>query len=332
MLRLLQVALALNVAFAVWFIAFRGDGNGSAPVVPDTQEQFSLDLKVVGRAEHSVVYAVEQRARPAYRILSFDPASGAVETVFAVPDNAIIYGIALSPDRSTLAVSYSTDFHVKGNGLWTLDLRSRALTEVRPTEEGHFLVDPAWAPDGGSIYATYVDRTGTDERLALAEVTLSGGSLRVVAENAILPAVGGGDLYYLTVDDEHARRSIGVIDAEGTQRAIAVGDGGYDLDHLLIGTNGSQLHVAVLERRDDGSVTLGTPAAAHGNHDVPSTWWNLDAGSKTVTPTELTPTIVYDAASTGDSIVSATREGLTITSGTVQTELIRSRAIRFATG
>jgi hypothetical protein len=334
-IRALQVALVLSVAFAVWFIAFGRGSSGPAPVLPDTNAQFSLDLKVVGKMDHDVVYAVEQRARPAYRIFSFDPATGVDETVFTVPKDAIIYGIALSPDRTTLAVSYSPDFHVKGSGLWTLDVASKKFTEVAPTEEGHYLVDPAWSGDATSIYATYVDRTGADEKLSTAQVTLADLSLRVIIADGIAPTVSGDTLYYLTVDEQRARRSIAVLTSDDGTSTIPVGDGQFDLDHLLVGASGSVLHVAVLEpKKDEASVTIGTPAEAHGNHDVPSTWWDVDVkvAAPTAAATDLASTIVYDAANSGDSIVSATREGLSITSGSTRTDLIASRAIRFVAG
>jgi hypothetical protein len=331
--RLLLVALALSVAFAAWFLAYRPGDDRDAPVLPDTNSQFSLDLKVVGRMDHDVVYAVEQRARPAYRIFSFDPATGVDKTVFTVPEQAIIYGIALSPDRSTLAVSYSTDFHLEGSGLWTLDLASNAFTELQKAEAGFFLIDPAWADDGKSIYATYLDRTAPDEKLSTAQVTLADSSLRVIIEDGIAPVVSRDKLYYLTVDSEHARRSIAAITSDGTTSNIAVGDGQFDLDHLLIDDSGL-LHVAVLSARDNGGVTVGTEASAHGNHDVPSTWWNVvvDDDTPTATATDLESTVVYDAATTGDAIVAATREGLSVTLGSTRTDLVASRAIRFVAG
>jgi hypothetical protein len=110
-------------------------------------------------------------------------------------------------------------------------------------------------------------------------------------------------------------------------RSISVGDGARDLDHLLEGSDDATLWVGVLSTK--ASVTVGTPASAHGNHDVASTWWDVaTAGTPSPAPVGLNSTIIYDAASRDASIVFATQEGLSIATGSKQTDLIASRAIR----
>jgi hypothetical protein len=90
-------------------IGIRHHEAETVPVLPDTTHAFSLDLEVIANMDHEVVYAAEQRSGSAYRMFSFDPATGAVETVFTVPKDAVIYGIALRPDRTSLAVANSPD-------------------------------------------------------------------------------------------------------------------------------------------------------------------------------------------------------------------------------
>jgi hypothetical protein len=316
------------IGVAVWLLSV-DSGDGTAAVLPDTQAQFSLDLKVIGEVEHDVVYVVEQRARPAYRIFSFDPSTGADETVLTVPTDAIIYGIALSPDRSTLAVAYSADFHIAGSGVSALDVASGKLTEVVPAQPDVYLTELEWSVDGRSVLATHVDRTGTDEQLSVAKISIADKSTEVIVDDAIAPVVDGDGLYYLTVDSEHARRAIGHLDGSGTSTAIAIGDGGFDLDHLIAGGDQTSLHVAVLNTNQGGDLSLGTPADAHGNHKVPSTWWDVAVTPSTATPTALEPIIVYDAASSGSALVYATQEGLAIAVNGTRTDLIASRAIRF---
>ena len=220
-IRASQVLVALALFAAVWLIGFRSN-DGPVPVIPDTESQFSLDLNVIASADHNVVYAVEQRARPFYRILSFDPSNGAVETIFTVPEDAIIYGIALSPDRETLAVSYSLDFGLDGNGVWLLDLDSGDFSEIVNTQTDRYLVDPAWNPDGTSVFATFVDRTTDDEQLTIAEIYLD-GTIVMRATNGVDPAIDNGLLYYLDVGEDSARRSIGVVDEEEAREKFPAG-------------------------------------------------------------------------------------------------------------
>lgn len=327
--RILQVALVIAVFGAVWLVGFRT--SPEPEVLPDTSEQFSLDLSVSASLDHDLVYVVEQRARPKYRIFSFDPATGTDETVFTVPEDAIIYGISLHPDRSQLAVSYSTDFNIEGNGVWLLDLDTRDFTEVSSTEPGVYLTELEWSRDGSEVFATHVDRRTDTEILSIASINISSGSIptgtvEVIVNDAITPAVADGGLFHLTVDEEKARRAIGVLTTDGNVESIEVLDGERDLDHLTARANLDDVFVAVLDQQDGGLLSLGAPAAAHGNHNVRSSWWSIDNGTEM---TDLEPIIVYDAA-TSDSgaIVYATLEGLSIADGE-RVDLIRSRAIRF---
>lgn len=328
--RVLQLLLALWIGFSVWLLGFRTDG-GPGPVLPDTAQQFSLDLEVVATFDHDVVYAVEQRARPAYRIFSLDPSTGSVDTVYTVPEDAIIYGIALSDDRGSLAVVYSPDFSKPGNGLWVLDLESGDFEQVSEVTPEIYLTEPEWSPDGESVFATRIDRTGDSEVLDIASVSVDEGVVTSAVVDGIGPLSTEDGLYFLTVDGDKARRSVGLMTADGHVDELAVGDGALDLDHLVNGIDGVTLRVAGIEAEDNSVITVGEPAEAHGNHDVPSTWWEVvgNAGDEVSEPTGVDPIIVYDASSRSGPIVYATLEGLSMADGDTRVDLIESRAIRF---
>lgn len=322
-----RAAIAVLVAFGVWSIGFAPD-DGPAPVLPETSEQFSLDLEVVATANLPVIYAVEQRARPAYRIFAFDPTTGTDTTVFTVPDNAIIYGIALSPDGTTLAVTYTPDYDLDGAGLWLLDLDSQEMTMVRDVESGVYHVDPTWTTDATAVLTTRVDRTSDSEQLGIGRISTSTGDASVVVPDVINPVVLGDVTYGLTVDADLARRSITRLDNTGTAQ-IASGD--LDLDHL-VAVDGERLAVAGIAAEETNGLTFGTAASAHGNHNTPSTWWQLatDDNKDAPTASNAPSAVVYDATSPGEYLVVATTEGLAIedpTQGT-RTQLITSRAIR----
>lgn len=321
----------LSVAFVAVFLTFVGPislrkSDGPAPVLPNTDQQFSLDLKVIGSLDHDVIYAVEQRARPKYRIFAFDPSTGKDTTVFTVPTDAIIYGIALSPDRNTLAVSYSPDFRINGSGISLLNLESKKLTEVTAATKGVFRISLEWAKDASAVYSSRVDQSQAVEKLDITRTSIADGSEEVAVPNAVGPTFSGDRLYYLRVDENRARRSIGV---QGSPESIAVGEGKLDLDHLIGGPDESSLRVSAITPDEVPAITVGTPAAAHGNHNVPSSWWNVSAnGSTSTAPIGLAQTVVYDASSRGESIVYATLEGISIAVGSTKTDLIASRAIR----
>lgn len=318
-----KAAIVLNIGVAVWLIGFRSEAE-PPPVLPDTAPSFSLDLRVNDRADHQVVYAVEQRARPHYRIFSFDPSDGAVTTIYTVPEDAIIFDIALSPDATKIAVAYAEDFELDGSGVYVLSLDDGdgQLVEWTTLNAGVYLTDLAWTSDGEAVLATSVDRRGDDEVLQAVRLE-EDAEATVIADEAINPVELDGTVYFLTVGENLARRSIGV--ADGTP--ITVGEE-VDLDHLTADADAGVLRVAAIDLVDTG-LDLGTAAEAHGSHDVPATWWEIDPSDATnAVVLELEPIIVYDAASTASSIVYATSEGLAI--GTDQRiDVIASRAIRF---
>lgn len=322
-IRALQGALALTAAVGVWLVGFAPEADEPA-VLPDTAAQFSLDLEVLATAEGPVVYAVEQRARPDYRIFRLDPTTGEIDTVFTVPEDAIVYGIDVDPTGSTLAVAYSPDFALESSGLWTLDIDDGTLTEVSPGVSGIYLTDPDWHDDGTAILATRVDQR-EGEQLDVVRADVTTGTIDLVAADGVNPVVDGDLVHYLGVDTgTSARRSIRTLDrTTGGVTIVAGGDG--DLDHLL--GDSTELVLAVL---DDGEtttgLTLGTPASAHGNHDVPSTWWSVRGSASA--PSGLAPATVYDADLVDGALVSVTLEGLVVDADS-QTQVIASRALRF---
>jgi hypothetical protein len=74
-------------------------------------------------------------------------------------------------------------------------------------------------------------------------------------------------------------------------------------------------------------VIVGRSVNAHGNHEVESTWWDMPLGG-TPSASTVDRTIVYDAAATTNSIVEATREGLSVVNRPYAINLITSRDTR----
>ena len=321
--------VVLAVLLGVWLVGFRD--TGAAPVLPDTTARFSLDLEVVADTEHDdVVYAVEQRARPFYRIFSFDPASGEVETVLTIEEDAIVFDIAIGPAGDTLAVGWASDHAIEGSGVSLLDLATGQLDEVVPASTGTYLTDLTWSPDGESVLATEVDRTGAAEQLSAVRVDLGTASVSTLLVDAVNPVQLGQDVYALPLDEDGARRTVAVVDA-GVATVLPVDTGEDDLDHLLADAETNSLRVAVIDTIEEATVTIGDAASAHGNHDTPSTWWAIPLDvPEAAEPLPWEPTIVYDSAVTADGVVYATVEGISVGADD-RLDLIESRAIRFVT-
>ena len=233
-----------------------------------------------------------------------------------------------------MAVGYTSDFHTGGNGLWTLDIGSLEFVEVASPVEDIFLTDLEWAADGESVLATHVDRTGEDEVLSIAEVAVDTGNITTLVADGITPAVVGDDLYYLMVGEDSARRSVGMLDANGASSVVAFEGSDLDLDHLVAGVETGEVFVAVLDIPDAAGVTVGEAAEAHGNHDVPGTWWDTALGTPEPVMQAYDPIIVYNATMTDDALAYATLTGLSLArlDGDERLTLIESRAIRFVAG
>lgn len=324
--RTVQVGAVVGAGLVMWGTTVVR-GTSTPDVLPDTTVEFSLDLEVVAQADAPVVYVVEQRARPGYRIFRFDPVTGEDQTVFTVPENAIIYGIDIDPTGTTLAVAYTPDHNLGGSGLWTLDVATGELVEVVPVAEDVFLTEPEWGADGLTVLATHVDRTGAEEALSVVSVQLADGALEVIAARAVTPAASADAVHYLAAETESsARRTVRSVDLS-TGEDVTVASGERDLDHLVVDAGGT-FAVAALESDDAAGLSFGAPAEAHGSHDVPSVWWDLDS----LDAYEVEPTTTYDAAMVDGVIASVTREGLSIVVDGVKVELIASRALRFITG
>ncbi len=337
------VGLVLTVAVGVWLVSWPPD-EPPAPALPDMATQFSLDLKIIGEVDADPVFVVEQRAQPNYRIFAFDPISGEQQTIYSVPESSVIQGLALSPDRSTLAVAYADNYGVDGNQLVMLDVASGEIESITTAQLGHWLVDLVWAPGGDEVYATEVVNADDGERLSVVGIDASSGEETMRADNAMNPAPTGDAVLVLDVGQQNARSLIRNVAADGSDANLEVSEGLVDLDHLLYDAEADVAIVAVLKGADSSGVALGAQADAHGSHDVVSTWWagSVAGGQSSSIGSEPDSDVVYDAVISGDWIVSVTGEGLSfedvgIASGDPKFEprlvdVVFSRALRFVAG
>jgi hypothetical protein len=323
--------LAVDLAALVWLVGFRRGGD-PPPVLVEPVAGASADAEVVGTADGGVVYAAELGIPPNHRIVTLDVARGELDTAWTVPPGAIIYSMAHRASAAQLALAYTSQFGSGGNGIHLLELEGEGSEPVPlvPEVDGRFFTDLAFGDGGSTLWATAVEREGDTEQLSVVSIDLPDGEITTVAPDAVGPAPGDGWVAYMPTEDDGSRQSIERLDlATGAVASLEVLDGSHDLDHLLFDPAHDRLVVAALLLPGESGITVGEPAAAHGDHAVPSQWVLLDRSSGEATgPLGAEPVIVWDATVlAGGAIAYTTGDGLSVLDDQVVT-LVSSNAMR----
>lgn len=308
---------------------------------PASEEQttvtFTLDAEVVGQLPTGAesVYFVEYRGYPNYRILRLDEGADAFEQVIQIPKETLVYSLAISADKSQLLVAWENELIGFSNGIYTVDLAAESpeFEALIPPVDGVVYSSIAVA-DEGSFWATKVESLEGGLAYSLVEFDYAGNVLRSVAD-AINPVVAEGELYFLPLEADESRRSIGKLMPDGTTAVIDILDGEYDLDDFLFLDD--QLYVAVLNRDQQASANIfldmfSSTASAHGNHNTPATWVAFDgADFSYVGDSDWGAKIIYDSVVLQNGqILELTNEGLEVIDDE-RTTIIKSRALRLVT-
>lgn len=271
---MVRAGVASAVAVSGALVGF-GCSSGSVPV--DQADTNGL----TGTEAGGPIYYVEVRSRPDYRLYTLDPGDGSSEAVFEVAELGAISSLAVAPDGERLALAYTTDYTVAGNGLYTLAVPGSgsgpadesALEPLAPELDAEFFDDLAFSPDGATVWASI----GQNNQSRLTAIDVASGQTSTVIENAVAPAPGTGWLAYLPIEADGSRRSIAVLDlATDETRRYPVLDGQYDLGHLLADEARGRLWFTALIPVGEPLISFGEPAGAHGSHDGPSQWLVLD--------------------------------------------------------
>jgi hypothetical protein len=308
----------------------------SQPILATEEAVFSQDAEVVGTADAGIVYAVEYRGNPNYRITSLDTKTGELNEVFNVPKGSIVYSIALSPDKNKLAIGYSDNMDA-GNGVFLIDLSGKIpeLTQVIPAKSGINYLDLAWSNDGKTIWSTYGDTTTDEIVYSVAKIDVESRAFEIIVTDAIDPVPTKKGIAYLPLEPDQSRRSIEVIDlSDGSKLSVAVSDKKYDLDTLMYDQYSDSLLVNALNKPSSVTLRLGGAAYAHGSHDVPSSILILDGVDYgNISANDLDPKVTFESSlSTDGVLVEATNEGLYVTNGNSErTFILKSRALRYVT-
>lgn len=325
----LVAAGAAIVAAVVAGVPTRDAGHEAAPVVPDPEQVYSQDAQVLATAPLPPLYFFEQRARPDYRVVRFDPASDELQSVFEAPPNMLVFGLDVLRDRpggdDVLVLAATTHPDRDRSGLYTVDL---SHPEAGPSHlVGDDRAQRYWAhPEATTKGVAATVHDADTGRSAVVAVDASGQTTGIQPD-ALQPAAGPVQFAWLDVEPASGRRRVVV--------SRTLGGGGdvieavdADLDFPLVTSDGS-VWVAVLEPTDETSLFRGRPAAAHGSHRRPSRWQRVrpSGGSP-----ESVPLVTHDAVLLdGDVIIIAAFDGIHMldTATGATTKLVHSRAVRY---
>lgn len=330
----LRIVALVGALVAAWLLVLRPSPSQGPLTVPGTNvpdarptlapEDTSLDLRVVGEVGHPVVYAVELRRAPDHRLLALDPATGEVRTIRSLTDAEQAFGLSLHPDGARLAVGWSPDVNLRGNGLALVDVAGGDLVEVVPTATGVYLTDPLWVDDR-TVLLTRTDVRAGAPTFDVVSVDVEAGTVTPVLGDAVTAVVVDGVHHFLQPDEQANGRSVRRVEADGTDVAIVSGEGETTIDHLLALPDGSLLFA--VHQVDEGGLTVGAPADAHQG---PSVWWTVDPRQPDPVPLGPGPLSVTDAVvSRFGALVATDREGLTIHLEGRRTRVVASRSLVF---
>lgn len=300
--------------------------------------EFSLDSQMVGTLSDGAgsVYVVEYRGYPNYRILRFDEGGDGFEVVFQVPQRALVYAISLSADKQQLLLAFTQEVTGFSNGIYTLDLTADAPepVELLPEVDGIVYSDIE-AAGQNTFWATKVESRDGSFHYTLIEYDNAGNELQRIA-NATNPVVEDGRLYFLQLDDDDARRTIGSLNPDGSIESHEILGGDYDLN--LFTFVGEQVYVSVLDRDSDATTSnvildlFSSTAAAHGNHNTPASWVLLNRDDFSyVEDVDIDAKTLYDAITLPNGqVLELSVEGLELIDSD-RNLIVKSRAFRLAT-
>jgi len=334
------------VVFAVvWCIGYArlhqtdlGSRDTVESLLEDAQPISAFESRVVGdsAALTSGLVFVEQRPFPYGRLVQLDNASQTLRTVFSLPDGALVYQLAPSPDPDTLLMTYSTpESHYDSNGIYALDLRDGTLSRLVGTDaSGVYIAHPQQV--GDAVYygvyerdsgALYIERYDTVTR-----------AVNRIADAAVKPLVTPDGLMvaYLRVNPVSGARSLWVAGAMGEDARELVGESVFaDIDLPTFSSDGAWIYFTVLETQPLSanrvlSVILGeSPVLAHGNHSRPAHWVRVatsGGGAETVTADAFV--VLHGALSSADTLGFVTDTGFYVTHGGRTAQVIQSRVMR----
>ena len=258
------------------------------------------------------LYYIQRPADGPPRIMRFNLPDGGSEVVYTARDLSQLHEFEVFPDGRSLVFSYTPPPSVNNgifdrNILATLDL----TTETAEAENilggespNEFYNMPIVSPDGRYLFYSRLgpDRlgiTGTDTFYGIERYDLQTGEVLPIVPNSIWPQISpdGSKILFIILDLPTQQRGLGFVNSDGTEPELLIGIGRYfDIDSPIFAPDGQSIYLSIVETQPAQSFIerffgIGV-AYAHTEHNIPSSWWELELGGEENEPTPLNTTEV----------------------------------------
>jgi Tol biopolymer transport system component len=224
------------------------------------------------------------------RLVDLDLASGKITTLFQAPANSWLAAAVVSPDDKQILLSYapptqSGETQFGYADLYTLPLDGSSppqpfLTRKDPQES---FFNPAWAPDGKSVYYTHLYRIDPNSKVPAfqndIEQATVGGETKALIAHSLWPAISpdGSELSYLNEDPVTFSNDLYLANPDGSNPSPVLQPGlNPPVDDHLFTQDGQQIIFSMVNVQPAPASSwldrlLGIEQASA--HTVPSDWY-----------------------------------------------------------
>ncbi len=275
-----------------------------------------------------------QPDRKGNKVIELDLATGTFKTLFQSPENGWLTGAVVSPDGQQILLAYalppapgesqnySTDLY-----LMPYDGSSEPhLLQARQERATQSYFNPAWAPDGQSVYVTFLYQTGptadnpSPYQNDILQITLTGEAKVLIHQHALWPSLSpdGKKMAYLFVDPITSGNDLYQANSDGSQPAPLLQPGpNTPIDDHLFSADGSQMIFSMVNAKQ----SLRHPwferlfaVEIASAHNIPSDWYTIPtAGGQPERLTEMNNTGMYaDLSPDGRQLAFISAAGLYI--------------------
>lgn len=257
--------------------------------------------------------------QPKEGLSQLDLVTGALTTVFALPEDGWITSAALAPDGQTLVMAYAPPPPAGEVQLGYTDLYRLTLGETEPdvvlarTDPQESFFSPLWSAQGDYIYFAHFRplraENGTPPPVpylyTIERMAYPGGAPEVVVFNAFWPALSpdGSTLAFVGSDPDTFLNDLYIANADGSDPAKIVPPDSFEaVDAPFFSPDGSAIVFSAVGEGPkaltlfDQLFGVSTVLAAPAQHNVPSDWWRIPVSGGQ--PTRLTR--IYDTSLFGD--------------------------------
>lgn len=184
---------------------------------------------------------------------TFDPGTKATQQLVTFPERTFAAGPVISPDGARVAYGLfrlGQGAQDPGGGdLYVMATDgSQQQMVLAHDAPGVSLGEPAWAPDGQTLYFT---RRALEGEVRIERVRLDGTGRTVVVEGAHSPSLSadGKQLAYLTTDPETFENTLWIAGSDGTNATRLIGEPRFRaLAAPRLTSNGEQIVFAAVEQ------------------------------------------------------------------------------------